>query len=278
MHFLRKYKERMIVIAIAIILLIVIGQTSKERISLSGIERLTGNILSPLTGGVTSAREGIAGFFSSIGDTFQARKENELLKDEIKKLQSENRDLLNIIGKTDYLKNELELERSTELDLTKGKVIGKEPGNWFDRFTINLGSDDGIIKGATVVQGVEVEQELYQEGLVGRVVDVGDNWAKITTVIDELSSVSFKIIRTQDGGVLSGSVDSLLEGYLFDFEADVIVGDKLYTSGLGGVYTDGVYIGEVTEIRTSQEELTKTIVVEPAVDFKKLYNVFVIVN
>ncbi|MCR3955449.1 MAG: rod shape-determining protein MreC, partial [Gudongella sp.] len=191
---------------------------------------------------------------------------------------SENRDLLNIIGKTDYLKNELELERSTELDLTKGKVIGKEPGNWFDRFTINLGSDDGIIKGATVVQGVEVEQELYQEGLVGRVVDVGDNWAKITTVIDELSSVSFKIIRTQDGGVLSGSVDSLLEGYLFDFEADVIVGDKLYTSGLGGVYTEGVYIGEVTEIRTSQEELTKTIVVAPAVDFKKLYNVFVIVN
>ncbi|MCR3956805.1 MAG: rod shape-determining protein MreC, partial [Gudongella sp.] len=91
MHFLRKYKERMIVIAIAIILLIVIGQTSKERISLSGIERLTGNILSPLTGGVTSAREGIAGFFSSIGDTFQARTENELLKDEIKKLQSENR-------------------------------------------------------------------------------------------------------------------------------------------------------------------------------------------
>ncbi len=278
MHFLRKYKERMIVISIAIILLIVIGQTSKERVSLSGIERLTGNILSPLTSGVNSAREGIAGFFSSIGDTFQAREENELLKDEIKKLQSENRDLLNIIGKTDYLKNELELEKSTELNLIKGKVVGKEPGNWFDRFTINLGSDDGIIKGATVVQGVEVEQELYQEGLVGRVVDVGDNWAKVTTVIDELSSVSFKIIRTQDGGVLSGSVDSLLQGYLFNFEADVIVGDKLYSSGLGGVYNSDVYIGEVTEIKTSQEELTKTIVVQPAVDFKKLYNVFVIVN
>jgi rod shape-determining protein MreC len=278
MHFLRRYKERMIVMAIAIILLIVIGQTSKERVSLSGIERLTGNILSPLTGGVTYAREGIAGFFSSIGDTFQAKEDNELLKDEIKKLQSENRDLLDIIGKTDYLKNELELERATELNLIKGKVIGKEPGNWFDRFTINLGSDDGVIKGATVVQGVEVEQELYQEGLVGRVVDVGDDWAKITTVIDELSSVSFKIIRTQDGGVISGSIDSSLEGYLFDFEADVIVGDKLYTSGLGGIYTEGVYIGEVTEIRTSQEELTKTIVVEPAVNFKKLYNVFVIAN
>lgn len=278
MRFLRRYKERMIVVAIAIILLIVIGQTSKERVSLSGLERLTGNILSPLTGGVASAREGISGFFSSIGDTFKAREENELLRDEITKLQAENRDLLNIIGKTDYLKNELELERATELDLIKGKVIGKEPGNWFDRFTINLGLDDGVIKGSTVVQGVEVEQQLYQEGIVGRVVDVGDNWAKVTTVIDELNSVSFRIVRTQDGGILSGSVDSQLEGYLFDFEADVIVGDKLYTSGLGGVYTEGVYIGEVAEIRTSQEELTKTIVVDPAVDFKKLYNVFVIVN
>ena len=278
MHFLRKYKERMIVIAIAIILLIVIGQTSKERISLSGIERLTGNILSPLTSGVTTAREGISGFFSSIGETFEAREENELLKDEIKRLQSENRNLLDIIGKTDYLRNEMELERATELTLLKGKVVGKEPGNWFSRFTINLGSKDGVIKGATVVQGVEVEQQLYQEGIVGRVVDVGDNWAKVTTVIDELNSVSFKIIRTQDGGVLSGGLDGQLEGYLFDFEADVIVGDKLYTSGLGGVYTQDIYIGEVTEIRTSQEELTKTIVVQPAVDFRKLYNVFIIVN
>ncbi|WP_422486255.1 rod shape-determining protein MreC [Gudongella sp. DL1XJH-153] len=278
MYFLRKYKERMIVIFIAIILLIVIGQTSKERVTITGIERFTGNLLSPLTNGVTFAREKATGFFSSIEDVFDAKSENELLRDEIKKLESENLDLINIIGKTDYLRNELELSKSTELNLIKGQVIGKEPGNWFDRFVIDIGTDDGIVKGATVIQGVEVEQNLYQEGIIGKVVDVGDNWSKVTSLIDELSSVSFKVIRTQDGGVLSGSVDSVLEGYLFDFEADVIVGDKLYTSGLGGVYKKDVYIGEVTEISTSQEELTKTIVIKPAVDFKKLYNVFVIVN
>ncbi|MFO8241142.1 MAG: rod shape-determining protein MreC [Dissulfuribacterales bacterium] len=278
MYFLKKYKERMIVTLVAIILLIVIGQTNKDRISLSGVESITGNVLSPLANGVTNVRENVVGFFAYIGDIFDAKSENEILKEEIIKLESENRDLLNIIGKTDYLKKEFELTRSTEFGLLKGEVIGKEPSNWFDRFTIDIGSKDGVKKGATVVQGVEVEQNLYQEGIIGRVVDVGYNWSKVTSIVDELSSVSFKIVRTQDGGVISGSVDNVMEGYLFNFEADVIIGDKLYTSGLGGVYEKDIYIGEVIEIKTSQEELTKRIVVEPAIDFSKIYNIFVIDN
>src|SRR5690554_1552120 len=131
MHFLRKYKERMIVALVAIILLIVIGQTSKERISLSGVERLTGNIVSPLSGGVTYIRESLSDFFSSIKGTFDAKSENEVLRTEIIRLESENRDLLNLIGKTDYLEKEMELMRDTEYRLIKGHVIGKEPGNWF---------------------------------------------------------------------------------------------------------------------------------------------------
>lgn len=278
MYFFRKYKERMIVAAVAIILLIVIGNTNRERLDISSVERITGNLLSPISRGVTFAREGIGGLFSSVGEVFHAKEENEILREELVRLESENRDLHNIIGKTDYLKREKELVDSTLLNIVKGQVIGKEPGNWYDRFTIDVGLRDGVVQGATVVQGVEVEQNLYQEGIVGRVVDVGDNWAKVTSIIDELNSVSFKIIRTQDGGVLSGSIDSTLEGYLFDYEADVIVGDKLFTSGLGGVYAKDIYIGEVTEIMTSQEELTKRIVVDPAVNFRKLYNVFVITD
>lgn len=268
----------MIVTLVAIILLVLIGQTNKNRISLTGIERLTGNLLSPFANGITYIRESTTGFFASIGDLFDAREENVILREEVKKLESENRDLINVIGKTDYLKNDLELTRTTEFNLIKGHVIGKGPNNWFDILTLDVGSNDGVVKGDTVIQGVEVEQNIYQEGIVGRVVDVGDNWSKIIAIIDELSSVSFKNIRTQDGGVISGNIDSTLEGYLFDFKSDVIVGDKLYTSGLGGVYTKDIYIGEVTEINTSQEELTKRILIEPAINFKKIYSVFVIRN
>ena len=278
MYLFKKYKERMIVTLVAIILLILIGLTNKDRLSLTGIENFTGNLLSPFAKGVTYIRETTTGIFASVGEHFDVKEENVNLRMEIEKLESENRDLLNIIGKTDYLKNDLELTRATEFNLLKGQVIGKEPGNWFDRIILDVGSNDGVEKGATVIQGVEVEQNIYQEGIIGKVVDVGGNWSKVITIIDELSRVSFKNIRTQDGGVISGNINNTLEGYLFDFKADVIVGDKLYTSGLGGVYTKDIYIGEVIEINSSQEELTKKILIEPAINFKKIYNVFVIRN
>ncbi|MDG2861199.1 rod shape-determining protein MreC, partial [Vibrio parahaemolyticus] len=167
---------------------------------------------------------------------FSAKEENEQLKDEIKRLESENRDLRNIIGKSDYLMKELELLENTEYDLLKAEVIGKEPNNWFDVFTIDRGIRDGVKIGDTVIQAVEVENKIYQEGLVGRVVDVGDNWAKVVSILDENNSVAFKIVRTQDGGIISGNIGNTVEGFLFDYEAEVIIGDLIYTSGLGGVY------------------------------------------
>ncbi len=278
MYFFKKYKERMIVIVIAIILLVVIGYTSVERVNLTGPERVIGNILSPIGKVTMSAKNKVTGLFAFVGDIFSAMEENELLKDEITRLEIEIRDLENVIGRSDFLKNEQNLINSTENNLIKAKIIGKEPGNWYDNFTIDKGSKDGISKGDTIVQGVEIENQVYVEALIGRVLDVGDNWAKVVSIIDEWNSVSFKIIRTQDGGVISGSVDSSLEGYLFDYSADVISGDQLYTSGLGGVYLSDIYIGEVNEVITSQEELSKRITVKPAINFKKLYNVFVIVK
>ena len=137
------------------------------------------------------------------------------------------------------------------------QVAGKEPGNWFNRFTIDKGSNDGIEKGDTVIQAVEVDEEIVLEGVVGRVVEVGDNWSKVISIIDENNNISFKVIRTQDGGIVSGSLDGNLNGYLFDSKADVMKGDKLFSSGLGGVYLPDLYIGEITDVIKEDEDLTK---------------------
>lgn len=117
-----------------------------------------------------------------------------------------------------------------------------------------------------------------QEGLVGRVSDVGDNWAKVISIIDENSDISYKIIRTQDGGILSGSVDGKLSGYLFDSDADIVKGDKLFTSGLGEGFVKDLYVGEVTEVEKDEKNLMKSILVDPAINFKKIYKVYIIIN
>lgn len=278
MYFIRKYKERMVVALVAIILIVIIGYTGRERLKISETENLVGRILTPFSDISAGIHEKIGSVFSSIGDIFDAKEENELLEARLLQLESENRDLKNVIGKEDYLKKEQMISQTTNYELLKAEVIAKEPGNWFDQFIIDKGEEDGILKGATVVQGIELERDVYIESLVGRVVDVGDNWSKVISVVDELNSTSFKIIRTQDGGVITGNIDSSLEGYLFDYTADIIEGDELYTSGLGGIYLKDIYIGEVIEIISDEEELTKRLVVKPSINFKKLYNVFVILE
>lgn len=268
----------MIVTLVAVILLIIIGLTNSDRLGLTSGENMIGNVLAPLNKVTSSIGNRVSGFFSNIGNVWKLMEENEEQKILIAKLEEENRIMEDIIGKSDFLRRERALIENASLNFISGTIIAKEPGNWYDRFIIDRGLNDGLKKGDTVVQGVEIEKNLVQKGLVGRISDVGDNWAKVTSIIDELNTVSFKITRTQDGGVLSGSVHNEVSGYLFDSKADVIVGDKVFTSGLGGVFEKDIYIGEVEEVVYVEEELMKRIVVKPAIDFKKLYDVFIIID
>ncbi|MBZ2175341.1 rod shape-determining protein MreC [Schnuerera sp. xch1] len=278
MFFIKKYKNRMIVVSIAIILIIIIGNTSSERVSLTSIEKIIGNIFSPTQKFFFNVSNGISNFFTSIKDIGNLREENKELKSKVLKLEEENRNYEDLIGKSEYLINEKKLIENTTYNLISAEITGKEPGNWFDRFTIDKGSKDGIAKGDTVIQAIEIEEDVVQEGIIGRVIDVGNNWAKVNSIIDENNNISFRVIRTQDGGILSGSINGEVSGYLFDSKADVMKGDKLISSGLGGIYTKDMYIGEITDVIKEEEDLMKKIKVEPAVDFKKIFKVFVITD
>lgn len=266
----------MMVTLVAIILIILIGVTSTERMAITKFERILGNVLTPVGKLFTNISENISGFFSNVKNIAKLKEENEMLKKKVSLLEEENRNYLNIIGKTDYLRNELRLLESTKYNLIEAQVTGKEPGNWFDRFTIDKGLKDGVEKGNTVVQGVQIDQNTVIEGIVGRVVDVGDNWAKVVSIVDEDSKIAFKILRTQDGGIISGNIDGKITGYLFDDKADVIKGDKLFTSGLGGAFVKDIYIGEIESVISDDKELMKAIEIKPAIDFKKIYKVFII--
>ncbi|NLY85044.1 MAG: rod shape-determining protein MreC [Tissierellia bacterium] len=276
MSFFRRNRERMMVTLVAIILIILIGVTSTERMAITKFERILGNVLTPVGKLFTNISENISSFFSNVKNIAKLKEENEMLKKKVSLLEEENRNYLNIIGKTDYLRNELRLLESTKYNLIEAQVTGKEPGNWFDRFTIDKGLKDGVEKGNTVVQGVQIDQNTVIEGIVGRVVDVGDNWAKVVSIVDEDSKIAFKILRTQDGGIISGNIDGKITGYLFDDKADVIKGDKLFTSGLGGAFVKDIYIGEIESVISDDKELMKAIEIKPAIDFKKIYKVFII--
>ena len=276
MSIFKKYGNRMIVALVTIILIIVISMTAGSREKISVVEDKIGNIISPIQKIFMDIGEMISRNVDSIVNFASLKEENIKLKRKISELENNNRNMQNIIYKEETLKNEAILREKSEYIFTKGHVVAKDPGNWFNRFMIDMGKNDGIEKGDIVVQAVEVEGNVVVEGLIGRVIDVGENWAKVITIIDEGNKVSFRVIRTQEGGVISGSFNRKINGYLFNSETDVISGDKLVTSGLGEIFTKGFYIGDVSDVSKEKDDLINKIIVEPAVDFKNIYEVFVI--
>lgn len=171
------------------------------------------------------------------------------------------------------LRELLEFKESTVTqELKAAQIIGKEPGNWFEVFTIDLGANDGIQAGMPVVT---------PRGLVGRVEEVGLSWAKVMSIIDVRSSVSAIMERTRDTGVVKGTIGSddltatLTMNYL-PLDTDIIEGDSVLTSGYDEVYPKGLVIGNVTS--STDQSGGKLVVVEPSVDFRRLEEVLVVVS
>lgn len=156
-------------------------------------------------------------------------------------------------------------------------MIALDNNSLFVRFNINKGSKDGVKVGDIIVQGTVGDKEnTYIKAVVGKVVEVGYNWSKVSSLVDSASNVSFNVVRTQSYGAINGQENNLLSGFMYKSDADVVVGDKLVTSGRGGVFPRNLYIGEVTEVKSSENNLEKKVSVKSPVDFTTLFRVFVL--
>ncbi|MCD5415027.1 MAG: rod shape-determining protein MreC [Clostridiales bacterium] len=256
---------------VSIVLISIMGITAGQRERITALERWTGNILSPIQGFVMTVSNTIGGEVASIANIKKIKEENKVLTKKIPQLQNEIvtlrlkreelEELRGLIRALNYV------NENAEVKPVVADIIAKDPGNWFNIFTVNAGEKHGVRSNSIV---------LNSKGLIGRVYETGDTWAKVVSIVDNNSSVSFQVLR--DGkaqGILSGSITNEISGYLFDPEFEVIVGDKLITSGLG-LYPEGIIIGEVTEVHTSSSKLLKTITVEPAVNFNRLTKVLIV--
>lgn len=178
-----------------------------------------------------------------------------------------------LVAENERLRAMLEYkETNVNQELKVAQIIGKEPGNWFEVFTINLGASDGIAKNMPVIT---------PQGLVGRVEEVGVRWAKVMSIMDARSSVSAIMERTRDTGIVKGTVGSddltasLTMNYL-PLDTDIIEGDTVLTSGYDEVYPKGLVVGTVSS--SKDQSGGKQVQVEPSVDFRRLEEVMVIVS
>ena len=163
-------------------------------------------------------------------------------------LQEENLELKYIVNNSAALTNAYEMLRSVEYDFVRSQIISRDTVNWFGRFTLDKGSSDDIDVDDVVIQAIKTDDGIIRVGLIGKITDVGPNWSKVVAINDVNSSVSIKILRTNETGVISGTIEGETEGYMFKQTEDLNIGDQVMTSGLGEIYIPNLYIGEISKI------------------------------
>ena len=156
-------------------------------------------------------------------------------------------------------------------DSVGARVIAKDPGIWYDGFTINKGTTSSISANMVLIA---------PEGLVGKVLESGATFSKAQSILDSRSSVPAMSVRTGDLGVVKGNYSLANHGLCkmeyIDGDAEIMVGDEIVTSQLSAIYPEGLAIGKVLEIETDTNGLTKYAVIEPYVDLKHLDTVLVL--
>lgn len=163
------------------------------------------------------------------------------------------------------------LEKNREFEYEFAQVIARDPENLFYTFTIDKGSSDGIERYDAVTT---------PDGLAGIVTEVGTTYAKVTSIIDEVSPIGAIISRTLDVAVLEDDVELGAKGYCrlsyLPGESSAAPGDVVLTSGLGDMFPAGIVIGKVLEVKQETHNISSYAIVEPAVDFSNIHYVMVI--
>ena len=232
-----------------------------------------GYVFVPMQEGINKVGTWISDKAVNLKNLSDVMAENEDLQNQVDELTTE----LNTIKLEQYeLDNLRELynldQKYPSYEKVAANVIGKNSGNWFNTFTIDKGSNDGIEVDMNVMAG---------SGLVGIVTDVGPAWAKVRSIVDDSSNVSGMVLSTSDRCVVSGDLSLMSDGQIRFSQMEnndntVSVGDQIVTSYISDKYLQGILIGYVSEVTVDSNNLTRSGYITPAVDFKNLQEVLVI--
>lgn len=220
----------------------------------------------------------IAGGVNSVQDFIQAaifmKKENAQLKDELASLQYSNIKMADIWAENERLRSLLAYKNShTNYEMSTFKVVGRNMGEFKDSILINGGANQSLLSGMAVVNA---------SGIIGVVDVVYSDVSKVRLLTSPLCKVGGIVLRANSRvvGVVNGvaGTDADLVMNNMSREADVIEGDVIVTSGLGGRTPSGLLVGNVVKLDIDGGGLLKAAVIKPVVDFNRLEEVMVITN
>lgn len=236
------------------------------------IKTVMGSVVVPLQEGMNSIGEWVGNKSDALKTVRKLKKENAKLSNKVAELTEENSLLAQNKYELERLRDMYQLDKDySSYPKIGANVISKDAGNFFNIFTINKGSDDGIKKDMNVISG---------GGLVGLVFEVGKNYAKVRSIIDDESSTSVSFPNTSETAIVSGDLklmkDNLMNITEISKDAKIAEGDMVVTSKISNKFLPGILVGYVMKTSKDPNELTQSGQITPVVDFQYIDEVLVI--
>jgi len=232
-------------------------------------EKVVAQIAAPFQGFFVGTIRTVRDMWAKYFDLVETHQENVRLRRKLDRLKLENSRYQELLLANRRLQELLNFQENTDELLSPARVIGWDSSGLFKSITIDKGEHDGVTVSMPVVNA---------EGVVGRIISVSPGYAQVLLVTDRNSSVDGLVQRSRGRGILKGrGSGECLFTYVIK-TCDIKNEDTIVTSGMGGVFPKGLYLGTVIQIEDSPNKLFKDVRVVPAVDFSKLEEVLVIVR
>lgn len=254
-----------------VIILVVVGIIL---LAFSGILRpVFGRVMDPfvkLQGWLSTQFLTVYDFFTLPRDVTDLIAENTALKNEVSQLQGQVIELQGQLSEADILYALLDFARAKpENTYIAASVIGRDPNPFMHYLIIDHGSDDGLRYGMPVVT---------QQGLVGKIDAVTASAARVQLITDPDSTINVRMQSLNEEAQLIGSVTGDIELTMIPSDVNLIPGEILLTSGLGGNYPSDIVVGQVVNVQHKENDIFQSAVVQSQIDFSTLRAVLVITN
>lgn len=259
-----------IITLIILVLLIFLSNVQLDKVSF--LESVASSVVTPIQRIFVDLKNKIQGNSAYFTNIENLQIENEQLKNRNSELETELRELESIKADNVTLQEYMNLtQKYADYNTIPAYIINKDVSNYSSDVVINVGKNDGVEVNMTVIA---------DKGLVGHIISVTDTTAKVQVIVDSASTVSCNISTTEESIICKGTLENnqILRASYIPTGAELIQGDNVYTSGIGGIYRKGILIGTIEEIITTSNITDRYATIKPAVDFSTIDTVLVINN
>ena len=259
---------------IGIVICIAISLYLLAKINIPGLSEISGNIIT----GIDDMFSSVGGFFKEgteyFGDTKKLNNKIENLESKIKELEYSELEKQKLEVENKDLKELLSLsEKYSHFKLKYGKVIYRNYDNWNQTFTIDIGKDDGIKEGLTVVT---------EEGLVGYISNISSKTSIVTTIIDPSTSVSVEISSINELALIKGDFElkdsNKVKLKYIPIDSELSINETIYTSGIGENYQKGIPIGVIEYVSNKKNDMDRYAVIKTFANFDSIDMVGIIIK